>query len=287
MSKKWILASIAALMIGLGAATAQEASYTVQRGDNLTRIAQRYNVTVQAIITRNNLTNPSRVLPGQVLIIPTGALQPLQPTAPGTGTVYTVQRGDTLNIIGARYGLTWRQIGAFNNLATPNTIFAGQVLQIPPVSYVSPAAYLPNVNPGQGGGAASVTLTYIVRVGDTLATIAQANQTTPGAIIQASNLTATTLIPGQVLLVPTYVTYTQPAAVIPSQAAVVPQVKPQVQPVAQPNTAPIYGNRYIVQAGDTLIHIGRRAGRSPWTIAAANGIYNLNHIFIGQVLIIR
>ncbi|MDI9441152.1 MAG: peptidoglycan DD-metalloendopeptidase family protein [Bacillota bacterium] len=49
-------------------------SYTVQRGDNLTAIAMRYQTTVDSIVSYNNLDNPHRLLPGQVLLIPTSDL---------------------------------------------------------------------------------------------------------------------------------------------------------------------------------------------------------------------
>lgn len=45
-------------------------TYTVQAGDTLTSIAQKYGVTVDAIIQANGLTNPNNVLVGTVLIIP-------------------------------------------------------------------------------------------------------------------------------------------------------------------------------------------------------------------------
>jgi len=46
-------------------------AYTVQRGDNLTAIARRYNTTVSKITSYNRLANPDRLLPGQILLIPT------------------------------------------------------------------------------------------------------------------------------------------------------------------------------------------------------------------------
>ncbi len=45
-------------------------SYTVQPGDTLFIIAQRYGVSVQAIVNANNLTNPNRLSVGQELVIP-------------------------------------------------------------------------------------------------------------------------------------------------------------------------------------------------------------------------
>jgi LysM repeat protein len=45
-------------------------THTVQPGQNLTMIARQYDVTVEAIIQANNLTNPDRIEAGTVLIIP-------------------------------------------------------------------------------------------------------------------------------------------------------------------------------------------------------------------------
>lgn len=49
-------------------------THTVQSGDNLTRLAQRYDTTVTNIIKYNNLSNPDSLRPGQVLHIPTTTL---------------------------------------------------------------------------------------------------------------------------------------------------------------------------------------------------------------------
>ncbi len=50
--------------------------YVVQAGDTLSRIAQRFNTTVQAIVNANNLTNPNQLSVGQRLIIPPAPPQP-------------------------------------------------------------------------------------------------------------------------------------------------------------------------------------------------------------------
>jgi len=46
------------------------------------------------------------------------------------------------------------------------------------------------------------------------------------------------------------------------------------------------GSYYTVQHGDTLFGIGRRYGVSAWSIARANHVYNMNHIWVGQRLYI-
>jgi len=44
--------------------------------------------------------------------------------------------------------------------------------------------------------------------------------------------------------------------------------------------------RHVVAYGETLFGIAARYGVSPWAIANVNGIYNVNHIYAGQVLYI-
>ena len=45
-------------------------TYTVQPGDTLAAIAGRFAVTVEELAEANNLSDPDRIFPGQVLTIP-------------------------------------------------------------------------------------------------------------------------------------------------------------------------------------------------------------------------
>jgi LysM repeat protein len=59
-------------------------AYVVQSGDNLTRIAQAYGTTVNAILALNTqITDPSLIYPGEVLQIPVGTVT--TPVIPITG----------------------------------------------------------------------------------------------------------------------------------------------------------------------------------------------------------
>ncbi|MBW4439187.1 MAG: LysM peptidoglycan-binding domain-containing protein [Pleurocapsa minor GSE-CHR-MK-17-07R] len=145
-----------------------ETTYVVQRGDFLSAIARRFNVTTTAIITRNSIANPNLIYPGQQLIIPggTGAPPPtavpptgVPPTAPPGGTTtYRVAPGDTLARIAARFGTTTSAIAAANGISNPNLIYVGQLLTIPsgsgPVPTPVPGATAttrPPTNPPPGG----------------------------------------------------------------------------------------------------------------------------------------
>ena len=51
-------------------APAEARVHVVARGENLTRIAAQYGVTVAAIVQANGIANPSRIIGGQRLVIP-------------------------------------------------------------------------------------------------------------------------------------------------------------------------------------------------------------------------
>jgi LysM repeat protein len=81
-------------------------SYTVQAGDTLFSIAQRYGITVQALATANNIVNVNRLDIGQVLTIPAEGDTPPPTEETGEEQIHVVQPGDTLFRIALRYGVT-------------------------------------------------------------------------------------------------------------------------------------------------------------------------------------
>ena len=99
-------------------------TYTVQPGDTLSGIAAKLGVA-QSQITGFHSGNPNLIYPGEVLAIG-GAAAPIQ----SAGTTYTVQSGDTLSGIAAKFGTTYQAIAAKNGIANPNLIYPGQVLHI-------------------------------------------------------------------------------------------------------------------------------------------------------------
>jgi LysM repeat protein len=78
-------------------------------------------------------------------LLPISPPPPPAPVTPPPPTSYTVVSGDTLSALAATLGRTVDQLGRFNNMADPNILLVGQVLQIPPVSYA--AAPYPVVAP--------------------------------------------------------------------------------------------------------------------------------------------
>ena len=52
-----------------GGAGKKKTVYTVVRGDNLSKIAKRYGVTVKQLVEWNNIADPNLIFPGQKIVI--------------------------------------------------------------------------------------------------------------------------------------------------------------------------------------------------------------------------
>ena len=95
-------------------------TYTVQKGDSLWVIANKYGITTEELKSYNNLTSNLLSI-GQVLKIPQGKTSP--------ENIYTVKKGDSLWTIANRYNTTVEKIKVLNNL-TSNLLSIGQQLKI-------------------------------------------------------------------------------------------------------------------------------------------------------------
>lgn len=104
--------------------------HTVQPGENLFRIGQKYGTTIEAIMQANRLTDRYKIGVGQSLVIPQSGAP--APVSAGGGTMHIVQPGENLFRIGLRYGVTAQSIASANGISNPRLIFVGQKLLIPP-----------------------------------------------------------------------------------------------------------------------------------------------------------
>jgi LysM repeat protein len=109
------------------AAAGEGQTYRVQRGDTLSGIAKRFDLSVEDLKARNNLTT-DRINIGQSLVVSAAA-----PTA-----TYTVRSGDTLGQIAREHNTSVPALRAANNLSG-DRIFPGQELKIPAGS--APSSY--------------------------------------------------------------------------------------------------------------------------------------------------
>ncbi|HYH03895.1 MAG TPA: LysM peptidoglycan-binding domain-containing protein, partial [Bacillota bacterium] len=146
--------------------------YVIRAGDDLFQIAQRFGVTVEAIQQLNQFPDPSRLVIGQAILIPTPAVNPLR---------YTIVAGDTLYVLAQLFNTTVQALAQANNITNPNQIQVGMTLTIPGWSQVS----------------------YTVRSGDTLYQIAARYGIPVSLIAKVNRISNPALIyPGQVLIIP-------------------------------------------------------------------------------------
>ncbi len=202
----------------VGTAAAAAPGYVVQPGDTLFRISIRFGVSMDSIRAANGFTG-DRIYSGQNLIIPDGSAPASPPPADAGGGVHVVQAGETLFMIGLKYGLVWTRIQAANGLAD-TTVFVGQRLVIPaagaplppPTNGDTPSAppdngsQTPPPVPSTGG-----TVHTVVR-GETLHKIGLIYGVPWPAIQQANGLANTTIWVGQQLVIPASSGTTAPPA---------------------------------------------------------------------------
>jgi len=109
-------------------------TYTVVSGDSLGAIADRFDLTIAEITKLNpSITNPNSLSIGQTLIVEGGAPSASTASASnnGSSSTYTVQSGDTLNAIAAKFSITPAELRSANQLLNPDSLSIGQLLVIP------------------------------------------------------------------------------------------------------------------------------------------------------------
>ncbi|MGG4316726.1 LysM peptidoglycan-binding domain-containing protein [Bacillus licheniformis] len=199
--------------------------YVVQTGDTLSEIAQKFGVTVDNLVAWNNIPDKNKISVGQVLTVKEGT------------TIYTVKSGDTLSGIASKFGTTTDALAELNEINDPNLIHPGQKLKVNGTEKASKVS------------AASGSVTYTIKAGDTLSEVAQLFGVSTNELAKRNGISNPNLIRvGQTL-----------------------QIK-----------GGSGGGTYTVKSGDTLSEIAQKLGVSTKHLQNKNGIKNANKIFVGQ-----
>ena len=151
--------------------------YTVQKGDSLWNIANKYGISVNDIVSENNL-GTTMLITGQQILIP--SVKEEQKKEETNKNIYIVQSGDSLWNIAKKFNISVNELKNINNLST-NMLTIGQKLTIPEQNNYEK---------------------YTVQSGDSLWKISRQYNVSVDDIIKLNNLTNNTLSIGQILLIP-------------------------------------------------------------------------------------
>ena len=184
--------------------------HVIKRGESLGLIASRYHTSVAALKQTNNLRS-NLIREGHSLLIPSSK-QPLKfytlsadarrfrglkKTPDGKAHIYKVRRGDTLWDIGKSYGVSVKELCAWNGLSARSIIRPGKKLTL----YLSSAQdKTPKAVPAtfEQSGRTS----YIVRKGDSLWLIARRFDTSVKELRRLNKLGKNGYLrPGQQLII--------------------------------------------------------------------------------------
>lgn len=281
-------------------------TYTVKPGDTLYGISNQFGVSVTELAELNEISG-SNLPVGTVLKIPSKS-----GVNPNNMFMYTVQKGDSLYSIARKYNTTVQDIINLNYLKS-NNLSIGQVIRIPETYFKPDEMTMPNY------------ISYTVKPGDSLYSIARANGVSVDTIINDNVLPNNNLSVGQVLrlrvedgeilecfgpdfdipeeVVPS-ITYTVKAG--DNLYNIAKQYNTSVSAISSLNNLPNNnlsvgqqllipisenqpsgsdGNTYIVQKGDSLYSIARRFGTSVSEITRLNNLSGIN-LSVGQSLVI-
>ena len=234
--------------------------YTVKAGDSLWKIAMGNDLTVSHLKQMNNLTT-NTIYVGQQLRIKEGqtnsqASQSNSQTnqsSQNAGT-YTVKAGDTLWGIANDHDTTVNALKQNNHLNS-DTIYVGQVLSLGQAASTGSHSQ----SSASAQSSSSTNGTYTVKAGDTLWSIANANDMTVAQLKQKNDLSNDTIYIGQTL----NVSSTKSASATSTASAT-----------------------YTVKSGDSLWQIASANGTTVNQLKALNNLSS-DLIYAGQQLKLR
>jgi membrane-bound lytic murein transglycosylase D len=178
-------------------------AYKVRKGETLTKIADKFNSTPEAIRAVNGMGRLAQVRAGYTILVP--AEQPSEITEASLSsavfttvptyyqtTYYRVKRGDTLSKISRRFGVSTANLMRWNGLKSAKSLRAGKSIRVAPRSSVASG----------GSGKATGSKTYRVKKGDTLSKIARNNGVSLGHLLRVNQLDKnSTIVAGQTLII--------------------------------------------------------------------------------------
>jgi LysM repeat protein len=117
------------------------ATYVVRKGDTLTEIAEKHDLTLSALTRANDISSSDILRPGQKLTLP----EARDPVAlPKPARVVVVKKNETLTLIARVNGVEVQDLANANGISLKDPIYPGQQLRIPSGPVATP---VPDLDP--------------------------------------------------------------------------------------------------------------------------------------------
>ncbi len=271
------------------AADAPPGTHTVTIADSLSSIAAAYDTTVEKLLAINGLGSSSQIWVGQHLLVPM-TQQPRQPAH------HRVQLGETLSSIARTYGLNWQSLAIYNGLKDAGAIKFGQTLAIPSIDTSqtltgSPTTTKPAPQAAVVPPAAPSTQTYVMRLGESLSTVALKFDVSLADLLEVNDLALDSHVwVGQNLRLPLRVDGSEPEAMLPYVAPGEPAASTSAASVALPvvtsgqSLSPPSSFLHIVKPGETLAKIAGKYEVDPNRVYEFNALAARSLLEVGQRL---
>ncbi|MFS0562933.1 LysM peptidoglycan-binding domain-containing protein [Terribacillus sp. 179-K 1B1 HS] len=201
MKKTIVTLAATAVIASSYATTVDAASYKVQKGDSLWKIASKYDTSVSELKKINNLKS-DLIFPNQVLQTSGSSSSSKSNTktsssSSSSASTYTVKSGDTLSGIAAKHNISLSNLKKWNNISG-YLIYPGDKLKVSAGG--SSSSNNSSSNSGSSSNSSSSSSsTYKVKSGDSLWKIANNNGVTVANLKSWNNLSSDVIRVGQTL----------------------------------------------------------------------------------------
>jgi len=108
----------------------REVLHTIQSGENLHLIANKWGIEVNEIIYYNQIRNPNQIYIGDIIKIPLNQKNNYVHSS-NNNSFYKIAPGDNLWGLSKMWNVSIRRIMEYNNLSNANLIRIGTILKKP------------------------------------------------------------------------------------------------------------------------------------------------------------
>lgn len=278
--------------------SATSTTYTVQSGDSVWGISNKFGITMDQLIQWNNIQN-NFIYPGQKLTIKGSQENGSSTSNSGnntnssgnagtsnggqtTGAKYTVQSGDSVWKISNDHGITMAQLIEWNNIKN-NFVYPGQQLIVSNGGSSNTGANTGNTSGSNSSNSSSSNTAsgtkYTVKAGDSVWSVSNKYGITMAQLIQWNNIQNNFIYPGQQLTVSNSGSTNSASSNTGSSA------NTNNSSSANTGSSSSQGT-YTVKAGESVWSVANKNGITMNQLIEWNNIKN-NFIYPGQQLIVK